>query len=116
MKDIEKLIAHKEAAIAWLKDEITALKRAQEIVESVSKASTTPGPGESRRLKKKTRPARGAQKARVLGVMTAKPQRMSDIAKKAGLSTPATASILQSGVKRGEFKKGSRRGTYVLVK
>jgi hypothetical protein len=116
MKDIEKLIAHKEAAIAWLKDEITALKRAQEIVESVSKASTTPRPGESRRLKKKARPARGAQKARVLAVMTAKPQRMSDLAKKAGLSTPATASILQSGVKRGEFKKGSRRGTYVLVK
>ena len=60
MKDIDRLIAHKEAAIAWLQDEIKALKRA--------------------------------------------------------LSTPATASILQSGVKRGEFKKGSRRGTYFLVK
>ena len=52
----------------------------------------------------------------MLAVMTTKPQRMRDIAEKAGLSTPATASILQSGVKRGEFKKGSRRGTYFLVK
>jgi hypothetical protein len=41
---------------------------------------------------------------------------MRDIAEEAGMSTPEAASILQSGVKRGEFKKGRRRGTYLLVK
>ncbi len=116
MKDIDRLIAHKEAAIAWLQDEIKALKRARKIVEGVSKGSATPGRGEPRRVKTKGRAARGSKKARVLAVMTAKPQRMRDIAEQAGLSTPAAASILQSGVKRGEFKKGSRRGTYFLVK
>jgi len=95
MKDIDRLIAHKEAAIAWLQDEIKALKRARKIVEGVSKGSATPRPGEPRRVKVGGRAPRGTKKSRVLAVMTAKPQRMRDIAEKAGLSTPATASILQ---------------------
>jgi hypothetical protein len=115
MKDIEKLIAQKEAAIARLKGEIKALKRARKIVEGVSAVSVAPGMGERKRAKKKGRASRGAKKARVLAVMTAKPQRMRDLAEEAGLSTREVASILQAGVKRGEFKKGSRRGTYFLV-
>lgn len=51
MKDIDRLIAHKEAAIAWLQDEIKALKRARKIVEGVSKGSATPRPGEPRGVK-----------------------------------------------------------------
>ncbi|MCG6920245.1 MAG: hypothetical protein LJF15_04040 [Acidobacteria bacterium] len=117
MKDIDKLIAEKEATIARLRDEIKALKGARKIVESVSRVPATRRPGgKPRRLQARGRAARGAKKARVLLVMTAKPQRMRDIAEKAGMSTPEAASILQSGVKRGEFKKGRRRGTYLLVK
>ena len=50
----------------------------------------------------------------MLGVMSAKPERLRDIAEKAGVSMQEAASVLQSGVKRGEVKKGRRRGAYLL--
>lgn len=120
MNDIDKLIAQKENAIAQLKDEIKALKRARKIVEGVSgtpKAARARGrTSKPRRSTKAGRAPRGAKKAQVLGVMTAKPQRMRDIAKKAGVSTHEAASVLQSAVKRSEVKKGRQRGTYRLAK
>jgi hypothetical protein len=120
VKDIDRLIAQKEAAIAQLKDEIKALKRARRIVEGVSGASKAGGrPGRKSKaggLKKTARARRGAKKAGVFAVLTAKPQRMRDIAEKAGVSTPEAASVLQSAVRRGEVKKGRQRGTYRLPK
>jgi hypothetical protein len=120
VNDIDTLIARKEAAIAQLKDEIQALKRAKKIVEGVSGASKrTRSPGrkpKSRRSTKSSRAPRGAKKAQVLGVMTARPKRMRDIAEKAGVSTQEAASVLQAAVKRGEVRKGRQRGTYRLAK
>ena len=120
MNDIDRLIAQKEAAIAQLKDEIKALKHARKIVEGVS--GPTKGTARARRgsktgrSRKTGRAPRGARKTRVLGVMTGKPQRMRDIAEKAGVSTQEAASVLQAGVKRGEIKRGRKRGTYRLAK
>ncbi len=120
MKDIDRLIAKKEVAIAQLKDEINALKRAKKIVEGVSGASKVAGgsgrKAKPRRSTKTSRAPRGAKKAKVLGAMTVKPKRMRDIAKKAGVSTPEAASVLQAAVKRGEVRKGRQRGTYRLAK
>ena len=120
MKDIDRLIAEKEAAIAQLKDEIEALRRARKIVEEVSGASRATsrsgGRPKTRRSTKAVRAPRGARKAQVVSVMTGKPQRMRDIAAKAGLSTQEAASVLQAGVKRGDIKKGRQRGTYRLAK
>ena len=118
MKDIDRLIAQKQAAIAQLKDEIKALKRARKIVEGVSGGSKPTGGSaraNPRRSGKTSRAPRGAKKAQVLGAMTPKPQRMRDIAQKAGVSTQEAASVLQSAVKRGEIKKGRQRGTYRLA-
>ena len=120
MTDIDRLIAQKEAAIARLKDEIKALERARKIVESVSgpsKGAPRARRGsKARRSRKTARAPRGARKTQVLGVMTGKPQRMRDIAEKAGVSTQEAASVLQAGVKRGEVKRGRKRGTYRLAK
>jgi cell division protein FtsL len=119
VNDIGKLIAKKEAAIAQLKDEIKALERAKKIVAGVSSASgSTSGRrrAKSKRSAKTGRAPRGAKKAKVLGVMNATPQRMRDIAGKAGVSTQEAASVLQSAVKRGEVGKGRQRGTYRLAK
>ncbi len=116
MNDIDRLIAQKDAAIAKLTVEIKALKRARKIVEGVSGTSkATPGRApKSKRSKKTARAPRGTKKAQVLGVMSVKPERLRDIAEKAGVSTQEAASVLQSGVKRGEVKKGRRRGAYRL--
>ncbi len=118
MNDIDRLIAKKEAAIAQLRDEIKALERAKKIVAGVSGTSRlTSGRGvKPKRSAKKGRAPRGAKKAKVLGVMSARPQRTRDIAETAGVSTQEAASVLQSAVKRGEAKKGRRRGTYRLAK
>ena len=120
MKDIDKLIAQKEAAIAKLKGEIKALKQARRIVEGVSGTSrSTSGAGRGPKARRSTttgRAPRGARKAQVLGVMTDKPQRMRDIAQSAGVSTQEAASVLQAGLKRGEVRKGRQRGTYRLAK
>ena len=124
MNDIDRLIAQKEAAIAQLKEEISALKRARKIVAGVS--STSPRSNRAARpgrLKKSAksrkqkggRAQRGAKKAVVFAVLTVKPQRMRDIAEQAGVSTQEAASVLQSAVKRGEAKKGRQRGTYRLA-
>jgi hypothetical protein len=118
VNDIDRLIAKKEAAIAQLKDEIKALERAKKIVAGVSgtSGSTSGRVVKSKRSAKTRRAPRGAKKAKVLGVMSAKPQRMRDIAGKAGASTQEAASVLQSAVKRGEVRKGRQRGTYRLAK
>jgi hypothetical protein len=118
VNDIDRLIAKKEAAIAQLKDEVKALERAKKIVAGVSGTSgSTSGRGvKPKRSTKTGRAPRGAKKAKVLGVMSARPRRMRDIAEKAGVSTQEAASVLQSGVKRGEVRKGRQRGTYRLAK
>ena len=119
MNDINRLIAQKDAAIAKLTVEIKALKRARKIVEGVSGTSRAisvraPKSKRSKRSTKTGRAPRGTKKAQVLGVMSAKPERLRDIAEKAGVSTQEAASVLQAGVKRGEVKKGRRRGAYLL--
>ncbi len=119
MNDIDRLIAQKDAAIAKLTVEIKALKRARKIVEGVSGTSraTSGRAPKSKRPKRSTKTARaprGAKKAQVLGVMSVRPERLRDIAEKAGVSTQEAASVLQAGVKRGEVKKGRRRGAYLL--
>ena len=111
MTDIDALIAKKEAAIARLKNDIKALEHAKKIVEGVGGAA-----GRGARPKRSPRAKRGAKKAKVLSALSAKPQRMRDIATNAGVSTQNAASVLQAGVKRGEIKKGRKRGTYLLMK
>jgi hypothetical protein len=117
MIDIDRLIADKVSAIARLKDEIRALRRARKIVESVSERPRARSGGAMKRMRstKAERAPRGAKKAQVLSVMTLKPQRLRDIAEKAGVSTQEAASVLQNGLKRGEVKKGSSRGSYRLA-
>jgi len=127
VNDIDRLIAQKEAAIAQLKEEISALKRARKIVQGVSGTSTRePRSGRPARTSRRKKAAkarkqkggrarRGAKKAVVFAVLTATPQRMRDIAEQAGVSTQEAASVLQSAVKRGEARKGRQRGTYRLA-
>lgn len=110
MTDIDALIGKKEAAIAVLQNDVKALRQAKKIVESVSGASVR-----SVKVKRSPRAKRGAKKAKVLRAMSDKPQRMSVIAKEAGVSTANAASVLQAGVKRGDIKKGRTRGTYSLA-
>jgi predicted transcriptional regulator len=108
--DIRKVLAQKKAALLALQADIEVLERAQRIAQGV-------GVSVSRvNVKKLKRAPRGAKKAKVLGAMTAKPQRTTDIAKKAGVTTQNAASVIQAGVKRGEIKKGRKRGMYLLVK
>jgi hypothetical protein len=108
--DIRKVLAQKRAALLELQTDIDVLERAQRIAQGVGV------PVSRVNVKKLRRAPRGEKKAKVLGAMTAKPQRMSDIAKGAGVSTQNAASVIQAGVKRGEIKKGRKRGMYLLVK
>ncbi len=87
--DIRKVLAQKRAALIALQADIDVLQRAQRIAQGV-------GVSVSRvNVKKPKRAPRGAKKAKVLGAMTAKPQRMSDIAKGAGVSTQNAASVMR---------------------
>jgi hypothetical protein len=108
--DIRKVLAQKRAALLELQTDIDVLERALRIAQGV-------GVSVSRvNVKKLKRAPQGSKKTKVLGAMTAKPQRMSDIAKGAGVSTQNAASVLQAAIKRGEVKKGRKRGLYLLAK
>ena len=79
MKDIDRLIAQKDAAIAKLTVEIKALKRTRKIVEGVSDTSRAtsgraPKSKRPKRSRKSARAPRGAKKAQVLGVMSVRPE------------------------------------------
>ena len=108
--NIDRLLDQKRSALLALQADIEVLERAQHIAQGVGV------PVSRVNVKKLKRAPRGAKKAKVLGAMTAKPQRMSDIAKKAGVTTQNAASVIQAGVKRGDIKKGRKRGMYLLMK
>jgi hypothetical protein len=122
MAEIKSILTKK---IAQLSGEIRRLELQRSVLETALAAIQGTG-GTARRgrpAKHRGRPAsrrtgprrkRGANQQRVLAALGKEPRRLTEIAKKVGISVTNAGAVLRSLIGKRLVVKGEKRGTYLL--